>query len=179
MIKVSKPTTDSPTEYKTDLQRMAYEALHRLGIEYTRVDTEPAITMEDCEAVDQALGMKTVKSLFLTNRQKTCFYLCVLPGDKPFSTKDFSHALGVSRVSFAPAELLEQMMGTIIGATTIFSAMLDTAADVRIIVDSEVTSGQWYGCSDGTTTSYMKVSTADIFEKFLPSIGRRAEVVSL
>lgn len=179
MIKVSKPTTDAPTEYKTPLQRMVYDTLSRLGIQYERVDNEPAITMEDCEAIDSALQMKTVKTLFLTNRQKTLFYLCVMPGDKPFSTKDFGQALGVSRVSFAPAELLESKMGTVIGATTIFSALLPTSADVRLVVDREVADSEWYGCTDGTTTSYMKLATADVLDRFVSSIGREIEVVSL
>ena len=30
------------------------------------------------------------KNLFLCNRQKTAFYLLVMPGDKPFKTKELS-----------------------------------------------------------------------------------------
>ena len=72
--------------------------------------------MEDCEAIDSKLQMKTVKTLFLCNRQQTKFYLFVTRGDKPFKSKNFSAALGVSRVSFAPEEKMEEMMGNKVGA---------------------------------------------------------------
>ena len=59
-----------------------YDYLDKLGIEYKRVDHEPATTMEACEEVDKALGSLMCKNLFLCNRQKTRFYLLLMPGDK-------------------------------------------------------------------------------------------------
>ena len=82
--------------------------------------------------------MKTVKTLFLCNRQQTNFYLFVTLDGKPFVTKDFSAALGISRVSFASEELLFSMLGTKIGATTVLSSIIDTENKVRIIFDIEV-----------------------------------------
>ena len=45
------------------------------------------MTMEACEAVDQLLGAQICKNLFLCNRQKTDFYLLLMPGEKPFKNK--------------------------------------------------------------------------------------------
>lgn len=70
-------------------------------------------------------------------------------------------------MSFAPAELMETMLGTKIGAATVFSSLLDTEGKVQIVFDKEVLSEEYYGCSDGTTTGYMKIHTEDISEKFL------------
>ena len=39
--------------------------LDKLGIEYQRVDHEPAMTMEACEAIDEVLGTLMCKNLFL------------------------------------------------------------------------------------------------------------------
>lgn len=61
---------------------------------------------------------KRLPNAVLCNRQQTAFYLFITSGDKPFHAKDFSAALGVSRVSFAPAARMEQMLGTKIGAAT-------------------------------------------------------------
>ncbi len=33
--------------------------------------------------------------------------------------------------------------------------------------DKDVLAEEYYGCSDGTTTGYMKIKTADIYQKFL------------
>ena len=122
--------------------------------------------MEDCVQINAKLDMKMVKTLFLCNRQQTAFYLFITNGNKPFRAKDFSAALDIARVSFAPAELMEQKLGTKIGAATVFSALLDTENAVQIVFDRDVLSEEWYGCSDGTTIGYMKIRTED--ENFYP-----------
>ncbi len=167
MITVSEIQKSAPQIFKTNLQGKVYHTLEDLQIPFERVDTDEVITMEDCTCVNEKLNMKMVKTLFLCNRQQTEFYLFITRGDKPFRSKDFSNALGVSRVSFAPAELMESMLGTKIGAATVFSSLLDTEGNVQIVFDKEVLSEEYYGCSDGTTTGYMKIRTEDIVRKFL------------
>ena len=179
MFYVSEIQTDAPKHFQTALQKKTYEALKTLQIPFERVDTDEAITMEDCVAIDEKLDMKMVKTLFLCNRQQTQYYLFVTAGDKPFRSKDFSNALGVARVSFAPAEQMEQMLGTKIGAATVFSSLLDTENKVRIVFDQDVFAETWYGCSDGTTTGYMKVRTADICEKLLPFAHHALSVIRI
>lgn len=167
MIYVSEIKKDAPNECKTPLQQKVYQVLNQLNISFERVDTDEVITMEDCIAVNEKLNMKMVKTLFLCNRQKTEFYLFITCGDKSFSSKNFSNALGISRVSFAPAKLMEAELGTKIGAATVFSALLDSAKHVQIVFDRDVLKENYYGCSDGTTTGYMKIRTDDIYCKFL------------
>ena len=75
MFYVSEILKDKPKEYKTELEKEVYEALEKLEIPFERVDTDEAITMEDCALIDEKLNMQTVKTLFLCNRQKTDFYL--------------------------------------------------------------------------------------------------------
>lgn len=171
MFFVSTPYGHAPERFGNALQEKTYAVLEQLQIPYERVDTEEAITMEDCVLINEKLDMKMVKTLFLCNRQQTAFYLFITAGEKPFRSKDFSAALGVSRVSFAPAELMESMLGTKIGAATVFSALLEEAKDVNIVFDKEVTAEEWYGCSDGTTTGYMKIKTADVLHRILPYAG--------
>lgn len=168
MFFVSEIYTTAPKQFHTPLQEKTYAALSRLNISYQRVETDEAITMEDCVQIDAKLQMKMVKTLFLCNRQQIAFYLFITTGDKQFRSKDFSNALEVARVSFAPAELMESMLGTKIGAATVFSALLETAQDVQIVFDKDVVKEDWYGCSDGTTTGYMKVKTEQIIHQFLP-----------
>jgi Ala-tRNA(Pro) deacylase len=148
-----------------------YAALERLGIPVERIDNDPAVTMEDCEAVDAALGVPTVKTLLLCNRQQTMFYLYVMPGDKPFSTKDFGAALQISRVSFAPAEKLREFLGTEVGATTPLSLVADPDKHVRLIIDKAAVASEAIGFPDGTTTCYMRMRTADLLGKFIPAAG--------
>ncbi|MGE7608218.1 YbaK/EbsC family protein [Peribacillus frigoritolerans] len=69
--------------------------------------------------------MKMVKTLFLSNSKKTEFYLFITTADKPFTAKNFSNALGISCVSFAPVELMEQILGEKIGAATVCGVLMD------------------------------------------------------
>lgn len=168
MIQVSEVKTTKPTTYQNELHRRVYETLEQLGIPFERVDNDPALTMEDCVAIDERLQVKTVKTLLLCNRQKTMFYLFVTPGDKPFVTKNFSHTLGISRVSFAPEESLGELLGTALGATTVLSLILDTENRVRLVIDKEVMDYEYYGCTDSTTTGYMRLRLRDVTEKYIP-----------
>lgn len=179
MITVSEIQTSAPQIFKTNLQEKVYHTLEDLQIPFERVDTDEVITMEDCTCVNEKLNMKMVKTLFLCNRQQTEFYLFITCGDKPFRSKDFSNALAVSRVSFAPAELMETMLGTKIGAATVFSSLLDCENKVLIVFDKDVLSEEYYGCSDGTTTGYMKIRTEDIARKFLNYAKHKPTVIEV
>ncbi len=174
---VSQVTNTPPQEMKNELQRLVYQFLEKEAIPFQRVDTGDAVTMDDCVDIAKALQCPIVKSLFLCNRQKTSFYLFITPDNKPFVTKNFGAALGVSRVSFAPEELLLEIMGTKIGATTVFSSLLNSAKDVRIVFDADVLQKAEYGCTDGTSTSYMKLNTAAITDTLLPKTGHTYEII--
>ena len=113
MFYVSEIQTEAPSHFQTKLQELVYEALGKLQIPFERVDTDESITMEDCVAINEKLNMRMVKTLFLCNRQRTQFYLFITVGNKPFCSKDFSNALGAARVSFAPSEDMETMLGKI------------------------------------------------------------------
>ncbi len=179
MFYVSEPTSYAPVENKTELQKMTYAALADLGISFERVDTDEAITMEDCSEINKKLNMKMVKTLLLCNRQQTAFYLFVTVGDKPFKSKDFSTALDISRVSFAPKELFEKMLHSQIGAATVFSVLADTEGELQVIIDEDILAEEFYGCSDGTTTGYMKIRTEDIVKKFLPYTKHNARIIKI
>ena len=46
----------------------AFDLLEELGMDYDRVSSEPADTMEKCAAVSEVLGVPICKNLFLCNR---------------------------------------------------------------------------------------------------------------
>lgn len=179
MFYISDIQTTAPQVFKNTLQQKVYEALDDLNIPYERVDTDEAITMEDCVFINEKLCMEMVKTLFLCDRKKTSFYLFITVGDKPFCSKAFSSALGISRVSFAPAACMNKLLGTSIGAATVFSALLPSAKGVQIIFDKDVLLLPSYGCSDGTTTGYMKLAQQHITKSFLPYAGHSFRVIEV
>ena len=174
---VSEQFSTAPSVFGTPLQKAIYEAFTRLGIPFVRVDTDPGITMEDCRHIDAGIGSRIVKSVFVCNRQQTEFYIYVMPADKPFVTREFCSALGISRVSFASADKLQSLTGVAPGATTILSAVLPSAAGVHLVIDSAVASGDWFACTDGTDTCFVRIATRDLLEKFLPACGHDLKII--
>ena len=159
--------TTPPPVFSTELQRQVYETFARLEIPFERVDTDPGITMEDCQHIDAKIGVRIVKTLFLCNRQQTAFYLYVTTDDKPFVTREFCGALGIPRVSFASAEWLWSLTGVEVGATTMLSAILPQTAQIHLVMDRTVAESEWYACTDGTPTCFVKLRTRDLLEKYL------------
>jgi Ala-tRNA(Pro) deacylase len=61
MFFVSDIYTTPPDKFDTMLQKETYNVLQSLHIPFERVDTDEAITMEDCVQIDKKLKMKMVK----------------------------------------------------------------------------------------------------------------------
>ncbi len=177
MFKVSEVMTAPPAEYSSELQHRVYETFDSLGIPFERVDTDPGLTMEDCQHIDAKIGVQIVKTIFLCNRQQTAFYLYVTTDDKPFVTRDFCASLGIPRVSFAPADKLWERTGVLVGATTILSAILPQSADVRLVMDQAVAEAPWFACTDGTATCFVKIRTEDLLLKYLPASGHELTLI--
>lgn len=68
-------------------------------------------------------------------------------------------------------------MKTKIGAATIFGLLEDSANDIQLIFDQQVLEMQFYECSDGTTTNYLKLNMEDVITKLLPYLKR--ELISI
>lgn len=174
MVYVSEMHTSAPSEFGSTLEKKSYEALAHLKIPFQQVATGEALTMEDCVDIDKRLGIEVVKTIFLCNQKKTKFYLYITPADFKFVTKDFGKKLEIPRVSFASADLLKEHLGVIPGAATIFGLLLDADHEIQLVFDQSVAEREWYGCSSGSVTNYMKLKTKDLFEKFLPYTGHEA-----
>lgn len=156
-----------------------YALLEKLEIPYTRVDHEPAMTMEDCEAVDRQLGVMMCKNLFLCNTQKTKFYMLLMPADKKFKTKDLSKQIQSARLSFADAEHMEQYLRIHPGAVSVMGLMNDEENHVQLLFDQEVLRQEWLGCHPCVNTSSIRLKMADLLEKFLPAVHHDWRAVEL
>ena len=157
----------------------AYDLLDSLEIEYDRADHEAAMTMEACLEIDGALGAKICKNLFLTNRQQTAFYLLLIPGDKPFKTKDISAQIGSSRLSFGSHELMEELLDITPGSLTVLGLMNDLDRDVTLLIDEDVLKEEFFGCHPCINTSTVKFKTSELIEKLIPALKHRPTMVNL
>ena len=156
-----------------------YDLLDRLGIFYERVDHDHADTIGICEQVEKVLGRRICKNLFLCNRQKTAFYLLMMPGDKVFKTKELSAQINSARLSFGPPEEMKELLDITPGSVSILGLMNDHGNRVQLLVDEDVLKGEYVGCHPCINTSSLKIRTEDIFGKFLKAVRHDAVRVRL
>ena len=147
-----------------------YDFLDALGVEYRRVDHEPADTMAVCEERAAALQTRICKNLFLCNRQVTTFYMLVMPADKPFKTSVVSPQLGVARLHFADETYMSEFLDLHPGSVSILGLMNDSENRVRLLMDRDLKEQEWFACHPCINTSSLKFKTADLFEKVIPAM---------
>ena len=148
-----------------------YDFLDGLGVEYDRVDHGPAMTMEDCKEADEILQATICKNLFLCNRQKTAFYLLMIPDTKVFHTKDLSAQIGSARLSFASPEYMEEFLDITPGSVSVMGLMNDKEHRVQLLIDEDVLGGEYIGCHPCINPSSIRLKTKDLVEKVIPAMN--------
>ncbi len=166
---------------RSEREVRAYAFLDRLGVAFDRTDhfDRPATTMEVCADVDAVLGVHICKNLFLCNRQKTKFYLLIMPGDKPFKTKELSGQMGISRLSFADEKAMGELLDVRPGSVSVLGLMNDRDRRVTLVIDEDVLSQEMFGCHPCENTSSIRFCTADLTEKIIPALGVTPAIVHL
>ncbi len=170
-----------PADLSGRLQKevRVYDLLDSLSIEYLRVDHPAAETMEACAEIEKTLGAEICKNLFLRNRQKTDFYLLMMPGSKPFKTKDITSQLGCSRLSFAEAEFMQEFLNITPGSVSVLGLMNDKENRVRLVIDKDILNSEYIGCHPCINTSSLAIKTSDILNKFLKAVAHEPRTVNM
>ena len=145
-------------EGRQDREIRSYKLLDELGVDFVRTDhfDEPATTMEACEKIDAILNVKICKNLLLCNRQKTNFYLLIMPGDKPF-----------------------KYLKLLPGSVSVLGLMNDHGHKVRLLIDEDLLEEAQFGCHPCVNTSSIRFSTRDLFDRVLPAMGVTYTTVQL
>ncbi|MBE6963224.1 MAG: prolyl-tRNA synthetase associated domain-containing protein [Ruminococcaceae bacterium] len=178
-MNISEIFTTAPAGGHCAAEMAAFALLDELGIPYERVEHDAADTMEACAAISDVLGTRICKNLVLCNRQKTDFYFLAMPEDKPFLTKNLSHQIGSSRLSFAPGEDMEALIGCTPGSASVLGLMNDPSHRVRLLMDRDVYEAEWFACHPCKNDGSLRIKTADLLQKFLPHTGHEVTVVEL
>ena len=171
-----RPTTN---EGRLAKEIRVYDFLDNLGIDYSRVDHEAAMTMEACVWVDKALETTMCKNLMLCNRQCTDFYILLTPGEKKFKTSVLSKQIGSSRLSFADGQYMEEFLDITPGSLSVLGLMNDSGNRVQLLVDKDLLDGTFIGCHPCINTSSLRLRTADLMDKIIPAMHHSITIVDL
>jgi len=175
---ISQIYTTAPVDHDA-VEQATFSLLDQLHIPYQRVEHDAAATMEDCRTISEALCVRICKNLVLCNRQQTQFYLLCMPASKPFKTKDLSAQIGSSRLSFASAEKMEELLGVTPGSASILALMNDKDNAVQLLLDRELYAKEYFGCHPCRNTGSLRMTTSDVLNIFLPHVHHKAILVDL
>jgi Ala-tRNA(Pro) deacylase len=146
---------------------------------YQRTDHDRADNMEACNEIDAVLGVIICKNLFLCNRQKTKYYLLMMPGDKKLKTKELSKQINSARLSFAEPDAMLEYLDIEPGAVSIMGLMNDHDGAVQLLIDEDVLQDEYIGCHPCVCTSSLKIRMEDVINKFLPAVRHEYMTVHL
>ena len=161
----------SVTQGRLPREIRVYDYLDSLGIEYYRVDHDSIFGDQECEALERVLDNVICKNIFLCNRQKTSYYMLVMPAHKRFKTSLVSHLLNSSRLSFGTPEDMLRLLDVTPGSVSIMALMNDVENKVQLVIDDELLSHEDFGCHPCMNTSSLRLKRTDVFDKFLPSVN--------
>ncbi len=176
---ISEVFKGAPNDTRGDLEARTYNELKKLNIEFERVDNDEAISMEECVEISNKLGAEIRKTVVVCNRQKTNFYLVVMPADKRFDTKTFAKNMECSRVSFASEEDMLNILGVTHGNASVMSILNDKDNIVQVVLDKEVASDEYFACNTGICTTHIKLKTSDLINKFLDEEKHIPKIIEL
>ena len=159
--------------------KSAYQLLEKLNIAYRKVEHPEAGSMEDLAQAEKQLGAVICKNLFLCNRQKTVFYLLLIPGGKRFKTSVVSKLIGSSRLSFGEPDKLYELLGVHPGSVTVLGLMNDKENKVQLVMDKPIHEAENVACHPCISTSTLCFSRQDLLEKLIPAMGHSPIVVDL
>ena len=164
---------------RSEKEIRVYDFLDDLMIEYRRLDHAPAFGSETelCREIEESLGARICKNLFLANRQRTKFYMLMIPEYKVFRSSDISKQAGSSRLHFAESEYMEELVGCSPGSASVMGLINDTEHRVQLLVDDDVINAEYVGCHPCINTSSLRIRSVDIFDRFVKATGHDYMIV--
>lgn len=120
------------------MENEVYRLLDKLNIEYTKIEHPPLFTCEDNEKYNIKFDAMVCKNLFITNSNKSQYYLVALPLEKRIDLKLLQLILEEKRLSFGNENALEQKLGVKTGSVSIFNIINLKDKDIILILDEDI-----------------------------------------
>jgi len=155
-----------------------YDVLNKMNIPYEVVEHPPALTTEEADSyIVGKEGVRT-KTLFLTNKKKTAYYLVIMDDAKRLDMEHLAELLNEKRMSFCSPERLMNKMGLHPGVVSIFGLLNNDEHDIKVYLDQEMLSEKKISFHPNDNTKTMFISTEDMY-RFLTTIDYQYSIVEL
>ncbi len=146
--------------------------LAALDIPHEVHEHAPAPAMADCLAQPfMTPDVTFCKNLLLTPANRAAYYLYVTLPDKPFRTGEVSKRIGSSRLSFAPAECLPEMLRLQSGSLSPLGLWFDGERRITLVIDREVQREGRIAFHPCDNTATVLFDQQVFFGRVLPALG--------
>ena len=81
-----------------DLYTKVEETLNKLNIPFEIVEHEPALTTEQADSFIEGIEGVRTKTMFLTNKKKTAYYLLIMDDKKRLDMDLFKELVGANKI---------------------------------------------------------------------------------
>ena len=154
-----------------DKTEKVLDTLGHLGIEYELCRHEPVKTIDDCRAAEEQLHALMPRNVFLCTANKKSHALLLIRPKVAFKTSLVSRQAGMSRLSFAPEEDVERLLGTYPGAVSPLGLIFDINHEVKFLMDRELLKEESLLFHPLRSDMSLKMNTQAFTQKFLKALG--------
>ena len=154
------------------------EMLNGLDIPFDIVEHEPALTTEQADSfIEEIEGIRT-KTMFLTNKKKTAYYLLIMDDQKRLDMALLKELIGASRIRMASSESLFEKMSLPAGVVSPFALLNNIDKDIHVYFDKEIMSEKRMSFHPNTNEKNLFWATIDLL-RFLEVIGYESHIIEL
>ena len=154
------------------------EILNGLDIPFEIVEHEPALTTEQTDSFIQGIEGVRTKTMFLTNKKKTAYYLLIMDDQKRLDMDLLKELIGANRVRMASPENLFEKMSLPAGVVSPFGLLNNAEKDIHVYFDKEIMSEKRMSFHPNTNEKTLFLDTVDLL-RFLEAIGYEPHIIEL
>lgn len=152
--------------------------LEELGISVELVEHEPAFTTEEADSYIEGIEGVRTKTMFLTNKKKTQYYLLIMDDNKLLDMDKFRELVGANRIRMASPESLMAKMRLSPGTVSPFGLLNNAERDIRVYFDQEIMSEERMSFHPNTNDKTVFIKTRDLL-RFLEELGFDSHIIGL
>jgi len=161
-----------------DAYQQVANKLQELGIPFDVVEHPPAFTTEQADSYIEGMEGVRTKSMFLTNKKKTQYYLLIMDDQKTLDMDLFKDLVSANRIRMASLDSLAEKMSLSAGTVSPFGLLNNPERDIQIYFDKDIVSEDIMTFHLNTNEKTIFLATQDLF-KFLAHLGYDYQILEL
>ena len=161
-----------------DAYQQVANKLQELGITFDVVEHPPAFTTEQADSYIEGMEGVRTKSMFLTNKKKTQYYLLIMDDQKTLDMDLFKDLVSANRIRMASLDSLAEKMSLSAGTVSPFGLLNNPERDIQIYFDKDIVSEDIMTFHPNTNEKTIFLATQDLF-KFLAHLGYDYQILEL